>query len=153
MTVLFENQREANQLSAIELVERALTELGHGSVAARAGIPGALAGWRVARGSAVVEVSLIERAGASAHLRVAANVMSLDAKVDRAALFERLLDHNASALIGCAFALAGDRVVLIGQRSIRDLDLSEVKSLIGDVVVAADDYDDRLIAEFDGLRA
>jgi hypothetical protein len=152
MTELFENQRETNQLSAVELIEQALGELGHGSLTSRAAIPGATVGWRVARGSAVVEVTLIDRPD-STHLRVAADIMSLDDKVDRAALFQRLLGLNASALVGYAFGLTGDHVVLVGQRSTRDLDLSEVKSLIGDVVVAADDFDDRLIAEFNGMRA
>ena len=148
---LFENQRAANLTSAIELVEQALVELGHAQAAEQIAAPGALRAWRVFRGSALVEITLIDRPD-SAHLRVAAAIMSLDGGVDRQALFARLLGLNGSHLVGCAFALSGDRVSLVGQRSTRDLDQSEVKSLIGDIVRAADELDDLLIAEFNGLR-
>ena len=42
-------------------------------------------------------------------MRVSATVMTLDAKVDRAALFAHLLELNA-ALCGAAFATDGDHV-------------------------------------------
>jgi hypothetical protein len=149
MSQLFDNQRQANLSSAVELVEDVLVELGYRMDAARAAIPGAVKGWRVTRGSASVDVSVVERADGH-HLRVAASLMTLVGAVDRLALFERLLALNASQLVGVAFALRGEQVFLIGQRSTADLDRSEVRALVSTVLISADELDDRLVAEFGG---
>jgi hypothetical protein len=148
---LFDNQREANLSSAILLVEQVLVELGYVLVDARVSIPGTTRAWRVPSGSATVEVALVDRPD-SYHLRVGATVMTLGGVADRESLFERLLSFNGSQLVGAAFALRGDQVLLVGQRSSRDLDHSEVRELIESILVDADHFDDRLIEEFGGRR-
>jgi 5,10-methylenetetrahydrofolate reductase len=75
--------------------------------------------------------------------------MTLDSKVDRAALFAHLLELNV-ALCGNAFALDGDQVVLVAERSSLDLDRSELVDIIRRVTTNADHHDDLLVSKFGG---
>src|SRR5439155_16271972 len=102
----------------------------------------------IQKGSAIATVALIPRPEFT-HLRVSSIVMTLDAKVDRAALFAYLLELNL-ALCGNAFALDGDRVVLVAERSTLDLDRSEIVDVIQRVTSNADHHDDPLVARFGG---
>lgn len=145
---LFANQREANLQSTVHLVEAALAELGHPSPGSRVKDATALHAWQIPKGSAVTRVTLIDRHEFT-HIRVCAIVMTVDGKVDRAALHQHLLELNA-ALCGAAFATHGDQVLLLGERSTLDLDRSEVLDLIRRVTTYADDHDDVLVARFGG---
>lgn len=145
---LFANQRETNLSSTLALVESVLAELGHPAPGSRLDDRTALHAWQIPKGSAVTRVLLIHRAEFT-HLRVCAVVMTLDAKVDREALFAHLLDQNAT-LCGAAFATDGDHVLLVSERSTLDLDRSEVFDMIRRVTTLADDYDDVLVARFGG---
>ena len=49
-----------------------------------------------------------------------------------------------------AFAVQGDQVLLVSERSTLDLDRSEVRELIKRVTTYADDHDDVLVARFGG---
>ncbi len=146
MGELFANQRETNLTSMRALVEDVLSELGASE--ARIEDRTALAAWRIPKGSAVTNVTLIPRTEFT-HLRVCAVVMTLDDKVDREALFGHLLELNAS-LWGAAFATRGDQVLLVSERSTLDLDRSEVLDVIRKVTTVADDHDDELVARFGG---
>lgn len=148
MTSLFANQRETNLASAVALVEQVLLDLGHAPAAARLHEPGAMHAWRIVHGSAVTKVTVVARS-AFPHLRVSAVVMTLDAAVDRAALFGHLLELNAG-LCGVAFATEGDHVLLVSERSTLDLDLSEVRDAIERVTTYADEHDDVLVARYGG---
>lgn len=145
---LFANQRETNLTSTLALIEDVLRELGHDPAATRSDAPGALHAWRIVKGSAVTQVTLVSRTEFT-HLRVCAVVMTIDGKVDRPALHAHLLELNAS-LCGAAFATDGDRVLLLSERSTLDLDQSEVRELIRRVTTNADDHDDVLVARFGG---
>lgn len=145
---LFANQRETNLSSTVALVESVLAELGHPAPASQVEDRSALRAWRIPKGSAVTRVLLIHRAEFT-HLRVCAVVMTLDAQVDRAALFAHLLDLNAT-LCGAAFATDGDHVLLVSERSTLDLDRSEVLDMIRRVTTCADEHDDVLVARFGG---
>jgi hypothetical protein len=145
---LFANQRETNLASTVALVEAVLGELGHPSPASKLEDRAALHAWQIPKGSSLTRVTLIHRSEFT-HLRVCATVMTLDAKVDRTALFGHLLDLN-TGLCGAAFATDGDRVLLVGERSTLDLDRSEVLDLIRRVTTYADEHDDVLVARFGG---
>jgi hypothetical protein len=172
VTALFANHRETNLISTVALVEQVLDELGYidlpelpdelpprvpGTTAVSE--PGASHVWRLARGSATTRVAVVDPTptphpaahdrASFPHLRVSAVVMTLDAAVDRAALFGRLLALNAE-LCGVAFALDGDRVLLISERSTLDLDHSEARDAIERVTTLADEHDDALVARFGG---
>ncbi len=145
---LFANQRETNLASTIALVERVLDEMGHPSPNSRIKDAHALHAWQIPKGSALTRVMLLNRAEFT-HIRVYAVVMTLDARVDRAALHAHLLDLNAT-LSGAAFATAGDQILVVSERSTLDLDKSEVIELIKRVSTCADDHDDVLVARFGG---
>ena len=146
--VLFANQRETNLTSTIALVEEVLTELGHPPPGSRVHDAGALHAWQIAKGSATTRVTLVDRAEFT-HIRICAVVMTLDAKVDRPALFSHLLELNAG-LCGAAFATEGDHILLVTERSTLDLDRSEVLDLVRRLTTSADDHDDVLVARFGG---
>jgi hypothetical protein len=148
VTSLFANQRETALASAVALVEQVLGDLGYPPADHRISEPGALHVWRLAKGSAITRVAVIENPKFP-HLRVSAVVMTLDAAVDRAALFGHLLELNAG-LAGVAFAADGDQVLLVSERSTLDLDLSEVRDAIERVTTYADEHDDVLVARFGG---
>lgn len=145
---LFANQRETNLASTLSLVEAALSELGHPANDSRLEDRATLHNWQIRKGSSVSRVSLIHRAEFT-HIRVSSVVMTLDAKVDRNALYAHLLELNAT-LCGAAFATEGDRILLVTERSTLDLDRSEVLELIRRVTTYADDHDDVLVARFGG---
>src|SRR5580692_7031031 len=132
---LFANQREANLASTITLVEDVLGEL-YGPPPRRIdGVAPLLHAWRVEQGSAVATIGLIARPEFT-HLRVSSVVITLDDKVDRRALFAHLLELNTN-LCGNAFALEGDRVLLVAERSTLDLDRSELVELVKRVTTNA----------------
>ncbi|MDQ3364067.1 MAG: YbjN domain-containing protein [Myxococcota bacterium] len=147
-SALFANHRESNLASTISLVEAALAELGQPSPGSRTKDATALHAWKIPQGSAITRVLLLHRSEFT-HLRVCATVMTVDDRVDRPALHAHLLELNAS-LCGAAFAVDGDRVLLVGERSTLDLDRSEVLELIRRVTTYADDHDDVLVARFGG---
>jgi hypothetical protein len=146
---LFANQREANLASIVTLVESVLGELypAHPPDRVDAAEP-VLHAWRVAQGSATAIVALVARPEFT-HLRISSIVMTLDGSVDRPALYAHLLELNGS-LCGNAFALEGDRVLLVAERSTLDLDHSELVDLVRRVTTNADSHDDALVAVFGG---
>jgi hypothetical protein len=148
-SALFANQRETNLASTLALVEDVLGELGHPPPGSRVEDRSALHAWRIPKGSAVTKITIINRAQFT-HLRVCAIVMTLDAKVDRTALYQHLLELNAT-LAGAAFGLDGDQVLLVTERSTLDLDRSEVLDAIQRITTSADDHDDVLVARFGGV--
>ena len=148
MTSLFANQRESNLASTVALVEQALSQLGHAAAASRVSEAGVAQAWRIVVGSVTTRIAVTRRS-AFPHLRVSSVVMTLDAAVDRSALFAHLLDLNAG-LCGAAFATDGDAVLLVSERSTLDLDLSEVLELIQRVTTYTDEHDDVLVARFGG---
>jgi hypothetical protein len=145
---LFANQRETNLTSAIALVEQALAELGHTPAMSRLTRSHDEHAWRITTGSAATHVTVFD-GNEFPHLRVAAVLMTLDGTVDRTALFAHLLDLNAT-LCGAAFAIAGDQVLLVSERSTLDLDHSEVLDAIRRVTTVADAHDGPLVARFGG---
>ena len=147
MVALFANQRESNLASTRVIVDEVLADLGHAE-ARLTDASSQLHVWKIARGSATVHIALLDRPTFT-HIRVSAIVMTLDTKVDRGALYAHLLAANAS-LCGAAFALDGDRVLLVAERSTLDLDRSEVRDIVRTVLSYADDHDDALVARFGG---
>ena len=148
---LFANQREANLESTTAMIEDVLVELGHVLEKARVQFPECERAWRINKGSATIEIALLTR-GEAGWLQVSASVMTPGSKTDQAALWRKVLLLNAERPSTAAFALRGNTVVLIGQRSTLDLDRSEVVTLIETVSTDADVYDDELVREFGGRR-
>ena len=146
---LFENHHAASIESTAALVEDVLIELGHFVNDCRAEVPNTLRAWQVHKGSALVRIAIVEGAD-HPNLSVVAPVMRTDARVDVLSLYRRLLELNCDAVSGVAFGVRRNEVLLTGERSVLDLDQSEVFDLIRRVQEYADHYDDELVAEFGG---
>lgn len=109
------------------------------------------------RGSAVTLIQVTPPGSAlSVHdvgrLRIVAPVVSLPPDELRAELFQHLLEENAT-LTGAAFAVTAREVILVAERSVQDLDESEVEHMIDTISAAADRYDDLLAERFGVVRA
>lgn len=141
--------------AAITLVETTIRALGLDPAQARVPHDGPGARFALRRGSAEVLVLLAGPSGSDAvgTLRVVAPVIALPSVERRLELYERLLRLNGSEARGCAFALSDDAVVIVHERSVRDLDASEVDAAIRTVGAVADHFDDALAREFDAARA
>jgi site-specific recombinase len=152
MTGLFANQRQINHTSTVQLIEQAMRGLGHDPDGCRLEPHGDDdAAWQFRHGSALTRIQLTKGHSENATLRVASIVMTMDASVDRLALFTYLLALNRQ-LRGLTLALDGERVELAGERPCRDLDRSEVDDLLTRVSRRADELDDQLVARFGGTR-
>jgi hypothetical protein len=151
---LFSNKQESNLRSCIQMVEDVIKTLGHDPDESRIETHDDMPAWRVQKGSAFVTVIIrSDGKGDENQLQVSAEVVRLDGKVDRAKLFQRLLELNATTVKGAAFGLAGNDVILVAERSTLDLDLSEVEDLVKKIEEYADHYDDALVGEFGGSIA
>ena len=146
---LFANEREANLESTVAMVEDVLIELGHFVNDCRRDREGSEHAWIIRKGSASIAIDLLPQPSFWT-VKVSAVVMTLDENVDKLALYERVLALNANEVTGAAFALAGPELLLLSERSTLDLDRSELHALVSDVRTFADDYDDKLVAEFGG---
>jgi len=141
--------------AAIALVETSIRSLGIDPAQARAPQEGPGARFALRRGSAEVFVVLAppSQHDAEGTLRIVAPVIQLPPAERRLALFERLLRINAAEARGCAFALSEESVVIVHERSVRDLDASEVDAAIRMVGAVADHFDDALAREFGATLA
>ena len=146
--------------AATEVVEKAIESFGVSAAAVRVSQNGGgddaseQATYSLMRGSALTLVSVADREGTGLVLRVVCPVMTLPAEEKRLAFFQRLLEINAGAVVGsAAFALSGDRVVVVSERPTAGLDADEATHVIRRASAVADTFDDRLVREFGGERA
>ena len=145
---LFDNHRDVNLASTTTMIEDLLIERGYFLNDCRADLPGTLRSWKCPKGSAVVRITLVDRDDFP-HLRVASAVFRHPPGVDKATLYQDLLVRNAN-LCGAAFAIEGNQVMLLSERSTLDLDRSELAEMLSRVQSYADAFDDVLVAEFGG---
>lgn len=147
---LFGNQAEDDYQRAVGLVESTIRSLGVDPAQCRVQREHGHA-FTLRRGSASILIALTpaKQADDVGVLRLLAPIVHLPADADREkAMMRRLLEANASELSGIAFAVRDTQVVVVGERSVRDLDASEVDQFVRNVGRAADRFDDALAAEF-----
>ena len=137
---------------AIQLVEATIKALGVDPEKAR--IPGdsATVAFALRRGSARVVIA-VARAEGGGTLRVLAPVVRVPPADKEAAVYRRLLEMNARDVAGAAFGIFGDDIVASSERSVRDLDASEVEAIVRAVGKVADRFDDALAKEFGLTRS
>ena len=139
--------------STLGIVERAIASFGIDAEKARVQSDPTQTAYSLVRGSALTLVSVVRREGEVA-VRVVCPVMTLPEESVRPAFFQRLLELNAGAVVGsAAFALAGDRIVVVSERPALGLDADEAVHAIKRASAVADTFDDRLVREFGGKRA
>ena len=139
---------------AVELVERTITELGLDPTESKRERDDRIT-YALRRGSArlLVAVHLPTEKRAEGCLRVVAPVVRDVAEDDQRALYRWLLEVNASELVGAAFGISQDEVVVVAERGFRDLDRSEVDAMIKNVGRIADKYDDVIADELGAIRS
>jgi hypothetical protein len=139
--------------SALALVEAAIRKLGIDPATAK--IPGdsTTAAFALRRGSARVVVA-VHKTAQGGVLRVVAPVVRVPGDAAHAAgLFRRALELNGREIHGSAFGIFGDDLVAIAERSLVDLQASEVEAAIRGVGATADKWDDALAKEFATKRS
>ncbi len=151
---LFGNKQDANLRSSIKMVEMVVSELGLSPTDTALNWPGAVRGWGLKKGSAEVYITLKRSEGTPENfIRVSAILLVLPQAADACnRLYRRILEENATGIMGAAFGVSGDKVLLVAERTTTDLDISEVRDMIRRVGHYADYYDDVLVSEFGGQR-
>ncbi len=104
-------------------------------------------GWSFRRGSAVVEVYVSQNNGMG-YLQVLSPMLHIPAQ-GLLPLYRRLLEMNLQ-LTNAAFGVYLDVVYVFYERPIEGLDAPEMNSIITLLSQYADEWDDKLVAEFGG---
>ncbi len=139
--------------SALALVEESIRRLGLDPATTR--LPGdtKTTAFALRRGSARVVVA-VHDGPTGGVLRVVAPAVRIPADPASAnGLYRRVLELNGRELHGAAFGVFGDDLVVIAERSLVDLDASEVEAAIRGVGAIADKWDDALAKEFGSKRS
>ncbi|MCA9609285.1 MAG: YbjN domain-containing protein [Myxococcales bacterium] len=139
---------------ATALVEKTIEALGIDPATSRRERDGHVA-YALRRGSARILIAVHAPSGdlTEGRIRVVAPVVVLPSEDRQLALLKHLLVANATDLVGAAFAVSGDEVVVVTERAVRDLDASEVDTMIRTVGRVADRYDDELSKTFSLTRS
>lgn len=147
-------QAKSEMGRAVALVERSIRGLGVDPEAGRAEREGHVA-FALRRGSARILAAVHAPTPElpEGRLRVVAPVVHLPRPEQEVPLYRRLLEANATELVNAAFAISGQEVVIVSERSLRDLDGSEVDSMIRIVGRLADRYDDELAGKYGAKRS
>ena len=150
---LFGDHAESNLKRATSLVEQTIEALGVDPAQTRLG-----AGeqqWSLRRGSASILISVQPpaRGADEGTIRLVAPVVRIPEGDAATGLFRKLLELNTRALVGVAFGVQGADVVLVAERSLQDLDASEVDGMVRTIGAMADRYDDQLASEFGTVRS
>lgn len=149
------DQAESNVSRAVSLVEASIVALGIDPAQSRVATSDGSHGFALRRGSAAIFVAVHPPSAANVEgtLRVVAPVVRGWAPDRELGLYKRLLEANAGELVGVAFGLRDQEIVLVTERSVRDLDASEVDAMIRSVGRVADRFDDLLAKEFGVQRS
>jgi hypothetical protein len=101
----------------------------------------------VVKGSAAVGINVLEDYGI---ILLLAKIMAVP-EARRAEFFRKLLELNYSATSNAAFALDKETstVYLRASRSVAGLDYEEFEEMLHSVATVADEWDDKLVAEFE----
>src|SRR5688572_6025457 len=120
-----QSKREVDR--AVALVEKTIRGLGIDPAASRTKREGSVS-YALRRGSARILVGVHAPTAeiAEGRLRVIAPVVRVPAAPNDAALNRRLLEANATELVGAAFGINGNEVVVVAERNLTDLSATEV---------------------------
>lgn len=128
------------------LVEQILRGIGVDPALARMNVDSGF-GWNFKRGSALIEVYLAQ-ADDITYFQVLSPILHLP-QSQVLPLYRRLLELNLQ-VTNAAFGLHTDLVYVFSERRLDGLDAQEANSIINLVAQYADEFDDKLQAEFGG---
>lgn len=146
-----DQKAESDYQHAVSFVEATVRALGLDPSQCRVKVPGAGDAFSLRRGSASMLVTLQQgkRPGDEATIRIVAPVVMVPADAAKEhAMLRKLMHANVKDVTGAAFGLLDGQVVLVTERSVKDLDASEVEQTIRSLGRVADRFDDTLAAEF-----
>lgn len=111
--------------------------------------------WYLTQGSAKFHIELFkynkgEKFGEVDCVEIGGMIMQLPAE-NLEALCKRLLELNSTA-VGVYFAIRKNLVMLLATREVEGMDLNELKTLVDEVRIFADYWDDILMDEFKGTK-
>jgi len=147
---LFGNRLEANLRSCVKMVESVISSFGVDPDENRLKTPNGQPAWGLKRGSAAIYVFL-QPGEKENYIQVISPVVKLPTERVQAFL-RHLLELNSGTLVGSAFGVRGDDVVLNADRSTVDLEISEVQDMIRRVGSYADRYDDEFARNWGARR-
>ncbi|MFW5692235.1 MAG: YbjN domain-containing protein [Chloroflexota bacterium] len=104
-------------------------------------------GWTFKRGSAIIEVYIVEQEGRG-YLQTLAPIMHLP-ETGLLPLYRRLLEYNLQ-LTNASLGVYFDVVYVFNERPLVALDAQEVNTIVTMVAGYADDLDNTLVNEFGG---
>jgi hypothetical protein len=145
------DQAETDYQRAVTFVEGTVRALGIEPAKCRVNVPGSADAFSLRRGSASMLVTLQHGRSAddAGTIRIVAPIVTLpNDPTKELAMLRKLLHANAKDFTGAAFALLDGQVVVVTERSVEDLDASEVEQMIRSLGRVADRYDDVLASEF-----
>ena len=102
-------------------------------------------GWWVQRGSAIIYI-ILNQHDDTPTVRIVSPILYLPENYILP-FYRKCLELNVD-LINCAFGVVDDKVVLVSERPIDDLDPRELAGTIQYLAAFADHIDDKLAAEF-----
>ncbi len=141
------NRRSASRMQNYgQTVEQILLEIGYDPVASRMNTADGL-GWRFQRGSAIIEVYVIQREDAGS-LQILAPILHLP-MTNLLPLYRHLLELNLQ-LTTASIGVYLDVVYIFNERPLEGLDAAEANDIISRVADYADELDDKLQGEFGG---
>jgi len=104
-------------------------------------------GWNFSRGSAIIEVYIVEEEGRG-YIQVLSPIMHLP-EVSLLPLYRKLLEYNLQ-LTNASLGIYYDVVYVFNERPLLGLDADETNTIITMVAGYADDLDNTLVSEFGG---
>lgn len=136
---------DLSQTGPVEVIETVISSLeNQGSAMVSHSQDGYL--WKFGYGSTEVFVQLTGLTEDD-RLTVWASVLTLPVQ-NEAALLKQLMELNWASTMEARFAIAGSDVVILSARTTADMSPGEISRAITIVASLADEYDDRLQAEF-----
>ena len=111
--------------------------------------------WYLVQGSANFQIELFKynkggTVGEVDCVEVGGIIMKLP-KDNLLPLYKKLLVLNSSG-VGCYFAIRGELVMLLATRELAGLDFQELKTMVNEVRIYSDYWDDILMMDFGGTK-
>jgi hypothetical protein len=104
-------------------------------------------GWTFKRGSATIEIYVTQQ-DSDGFFQVLSPILHVPAS-NLLPLYRRLLEMNLQ-LTSVAFGIYLDAVYVFSERPLEGMDAEEANAIINRVAEVADEWDDKLVAEFGG---
>lgn len=129
-----------------QTVEQILLNIGVDAQAARMSMQEGY-GWTFKRGSATIEIYVTQQ-DSEGFFQTLSPILHVPAS-NLLPLYRRLLEMNLQ-LTSVAFGIYLDAVYVFSERPLDGMDADEANTIINRVAEVADEWDDKLVAEFGG---